>query len=192
MRRLDYDSDQQKICIRNKNQKTEMDVIIMISRKESAEIIERATESLKKGGSLYEILFGHIAPENTTTECDNITIVNRIIGLCDTSNMIELPIDKDGKVIHVGDIVYYGSTIYMVKKIIYNGNEWEIQFFDDKLCISIYAEPNDLTHKKPVTIKSLVKKLTDIVAADYGTPMVVKRKLSDIADQLESLGDNNE
>ena len=165
----------------------------MLTKEERAVIAERANESLKKGGSLYEILFGHTAPDNTTTECDNRTIVNRIINLCDTSNMIELPLDKDGEVIHVGDLLYCGSSAaYKVKKIIHNGNDWEIQFFDEKLFISVYSDADTLTHKKPVTIKSLVKKLTDIVAADYGTPMVVKRKLSDIADQLESLGDNNE
>lgn len=164
----------------------------MISRKEYAAIIERATESLKKGGSIYEILFGHTAPENTTTECDNVTIINRLINLCDTSNMIELPLDRDGEVIKAGDTLYYNRSVYKAKKIIHNGNDWEIQFFDERLCISIYANPDDLTHKKPVTIKSLVKELTDIVAADYGTPMVVKYKISDIAYELEKLDDGND
>lgn len=164
----------------------------MLTKKECAAITERATESLKKGGSLYEILFGHTAPDNTTTECDNITIINRILDLCDTSNMIDLPLDKDGKVIHVGDIVYYGSTIYMVKKIIYNGNEWEIQFFDDKLCISIYAEPNDLTRKKPVTIASLVEQIRDILDDDDDIAAWTFSRLAHIADQLESLGDSDD
>ena len=106
--------------------------------------------------------------------------------------MIELPLDRDGEVIKAGDMLYYGGSVYKAKKIIHNGNDWEIQFFDERLCIPIYANPDDLTHKKPVTIKSLVKELVDIVAADYGTPMVVKHKISDIADQLESLGDSND
>ena len=164
----------------------------MLTKEECAAIAERANESLKKGGSLYEILFGHTAPDNTTTECDNITIINRILDLCDTSNMVELPRDKDGKVIHVGDIVYYGSTIYMVKKIIYNGNEWEIQFFDDKLCISIYAEPNDLTRKKPVTIASLVEQIRDILDDDDDIAAWTFSRLAHIADQLESLGDSDD
>ena len=106
--------------------------------------------------------------------------------------MLELPLDKDGKVIHVGDIVYYGSTIYMVKKIIYNGNKWEIQFFDAKLCISIYAEPNDLTRKKPVTIASLAEQIRDILDDDDDISAWTFSQFAHIADQLEQLGDSDD
>lgn len=164
----------------------------MLTKKECAVIAKRAKGSLKKGGSLYEILFGHTAPDNTTTECDNMTIINRIINLCDTSNVIELPLDKDGEVIHVGDVLYYGSSACKVKNLIYKGTEWEIQFFDEKLCISVYDDPETFTHKKPVTIKSLVKELTDIVTADYGTPMVVRHKICDVVYELEKLGDGDD
>lgn len=163
----------------------------MLTKKECAAITERATESLKKGGSLYEILFGHTAPDNTTTECDNITIINRIIDLCDTSNMVELPRDKDGEVIRVGDTVYYGGSAYKVKKIIYKGKTWEIQFFDERLCISIYANPDDLTHKKPVTIASLNEQLRHVIDKGHMSAWSMA-ELFDIADKLESLGDSDD
>ena len=164
----------------------------MLTKQERAAIAERANESLKKGGSLYEILFGHAAPDNTTTECDNRTIVNRIINLCDTSNMIELPIDKDGEVIQVGDTLYYGSSAtYKVKKIIYKGNEWEIQFFDENLCISVYADPDDLTHKKPVTIVSINERLRHVLDKGQMSAWSMA-ELCDIADDLEMLGDGDD
>ena len=165
----------------------------MLTKKECAAITERATESLKKGGSLYEILFGHTAPDNTTTECDNITIINRLIDLCDTSNMIELPIDKDGEVIKVGDTVYVDDDVkYKVVGYMMRGNGTEVILAAGAEPVYTKEPANNITHKKPVTIASLVKELTDIVAADYGTPMVVKRKLFDIADQLEKLGGSDD
>ena len=166
----------------------------MLTKKERAAIAERTRPF--NGNSLcysdiYRCLFGVEVPCDTTFEEDSKAMVTRILDLCDTSNMVELPVDKDGEVIHVGDVVYDER-----------GKEWQvsnIRLPDEGRSILLRSDdsfswqcPNKLIHKKPVTIKSLVKKLTDIVAADYGTPMVVKRKLSDIADQLESLGDNNE
>ncbi len=167
----------------------------MLTKQERAEIAERANESLNKGGSLYEILFGYTAPDNTTIECDNITIVNRVIALCDTSNMVELPVDKDGEVICVGDIVFnkHNYRAYRVRGYEFNLDRCVVILGDDtNACSTTYLEPDVLIHKKPVTIKSLVKELTDIVAADYGTPMVVKHKISEIADQLVKLGDNDD
>lgn len=168
----------------------------MLTKEERAKIAERFASydiDTLRYTDIYTCLFGKYPTGSFSVDQLDKAIVDRLIDLCDTSNMIELPLDKDGEVIHVGDLLYCGSSAaYKVKKIIHNGNDWEIQFFDEKLFISVYSDADTLTHKKPVTIKSLVKKLTDIVAADYGTPMVVKRKLSDIADQLESLGDNNE
>ena len=163
----------------------------MLTKQERAEIAER----LKNVDELddmtfYKAITGRHRPDKTSYTFDLATMSRIIFDLCDTSNMLELPLDKDGKVIHVGDIVYYGSTIYMVKKIIYNGNKWEIQFFDDKLCISIYAEPNDLTRKKPVTIASLNEQLRHVLEKGEMSSWS-KDKLSDIADQLESLGDSD-
>ena len=165
----------------------------MLTKEERKEIAERLNNyDCKSLWGLYREIIGVEEPNDTTYKEDVEAFCKSLIDLCDTSNMIELPVDKDGKVIHVGDIVYYGSTIYMVKKIIYNGNEWEIQFFDDKLCISIYAEPNDLTRKKPVTIASLVEQIRDILDDDDDIAAWTFSRLAHIADQLESLGDSDD
>ena len=41
-------------------------------------------------------------------------IADVILDLCDTSNMIELPLDKDGKVINIGDKVCDGFGRHLV------------------------------------------------------------------------------
>lgn len=162
----------------------------MLTRQERQEIAERA-KACKKEEELNWDQFSYVLLGIQRWRNDD-ELLDRTVDLCDTSNMLELPLDKDGKVIHVGDIVYYGSTIYMVKKIIYNGNKWEIQFFDDKLCISIYAEPNDLTRKKPVTIASLAEQIRDILDDDDDISAWTFSKFAHIADQLEQLGDSDD
>lgn len=165
----------------------------MLTKEEREAIAERAKKfDFSDQDVVYEVLVGNEIPDDTTFSTDIKAVRARIIDLCDTSNMVELPLDKDGEVIHVGDIVYYGSTIYMVKKIIYNGNEWKIQFFDDKLCISIYAEPNDLTRKKPVTIASLVEQIRRTLSQNTIMNKEATSKLWEITDQIEMLGDSDD
>lgn len=53
-------------------------------------------------------------------------------------------------------------------------------------------EPADnITHKKPVTIASLVEQIRDILDDDDDMTAWVFTELSRIADQLEKLGDSN-
>lgn len=165
----------------------------MLTKQERAAIAKRLKDhKCLSYIEFYEAITGEEIPKQTSRVEDIFVISRVILDLCDTSNMVELPLDKDGKVIHVGDIVYYGSTIYMVKKIIYKGNEWEIQFFDDRLCISIYADPNDLTHKKPVTIASITKRIREIASNDDDISYCTSSELVRIADQLEKLGDSDD
>lgn len=164
----------------------------MLSKEERKAIAYRIKDiDVFNDRTFYTAITGKCVPKETSYRENLATISRVILDLCDTSNMVELPLDKDGKVIHVGDIVYYGSTIYMVKKIIYNGNEWEIQFFDNKLCISIYAEPNDLTRKKPVTIASINEQLRHVLDKGQMTAWAMA-ELFNIVDQLESLSDKDE
>lgn len=162
----------------------------MLTKKECAAITERANESLKKGGSLYEILFGHTAPDNTTTECDNITIVNRIINLCDTSDMVELPIDKNGVPIHIGDTVWCSGEKETVKAIEIRDSEARIHFVVPLGCES-WSSPELITHKKPVTIESLVERFRHVLDKGHMSSWSMA-ELFDIADKLESLGDSDD
>lgn len=162
----------------------------MLTKEEREATIERIKSYGDSDLPFYKLLFGSRAPYAMQYTEYLKALKDRIIDLCDTSNMIELPVDKDDEVIQVGDTLYdnEGTKIKVCGFLLREA--------DGKILLDINANngfvvmsANRLTHKKPVTIASLIKELTDLAAADYGTPMVVKRKLSDIANQLEKLGD---
>ena len=166
----------------------------MLTKEERATIAERlkSTEYITSS-TLFKALTGEEKLSETSHVKSLCIICSVILGLCDTSNMIELPIDKDGEVIKVGDTIYVDDDVkYKVVGYMMRGNGTEVILAAGAEPVYTKEPANNITHKKPVTIASLVKKLTDIVAADYGTPMVVKRKLSDIADQLEKLGGSDD
>lgn len=165
----------------------------MLTKDERNAIVERLCECNDVCVyDLHKAVFGEEAQDITPYKDDVDTILRRLIDLCDTSNMIELPLDKDGEIIRVGNTVYIGDGIkYEVAGYMMRGNSTEVILAAGAEPVYTKEPANNITHKKPVTIASLVKELTDIVAADYGTPMVVKRKISKIADQLESLGDSD-
>lgn len=165
----------------------------MLTKQERAAIAER----MKSIGcvdekTFYESIVGKCVPSTTSYSEDLKTIFRVVLDLCDTSNMVELPLDKDGEVIRIGDTVYNNDIKYEVNGylILDDGVYVVLKCGKSTCCLNRLA--NEVTHKQPVTIASLVKELTDIVAADYGTPMVVKRKLSNIANQLEKLGDSDD
>lgn len=166
----------------------------MLTKEERAAIAERSKSTEYITSST---LFKALTSEEKLSETSHVKslciICSVILGLCDTSNMIELPIDKDGEVIKVGDTIYVDDDVkYKVVGYMMRGNGTEVILAAGAEPVYTKEPANNITHKKPVTIASLVKELTDIVAADYGTPMVVKCKISDIADQLESLGNSDD
>ena len=166
----------------------------MLTKEERAAIAERLRSTYYiTNSTLFKALTGEEELIDTD-QVKELCVIGRVIfDLCDTSNMIELPIDKDGEVIKVGDTVYVDDDVkYKVVGYMMRGNGTEVILAAGAEPVYTKEPASKLTHKKPVTIASLVKELTDIVAADYGTPMVVKRKISEIADQLESLGDSND
>lgn len=165
--------------------------------KQEREVIAKTAESLSDCtlyySEIYKCLYGEY-PRNDMPNMEyDKAIIDRIVDLCDTSNMVELPRDRDGEVIRVGDTLYCdSSTTYKVKKIIYKGNEWEIQFFDEKLCIPVYADPDELTHKKPVTIALLVGELRRTLSQNTIMNKEATSKLWEITDQIEMLGDSDD
>lgn len=164
----------------------------MLTKEERAAIAERANECVAVCGSLYEVLLGHRSACNTTYEEDMKKLLARIIDLCDTSNMIELPLDKDGEVIRIGD------TVYDKDGEEYKVTGYKTLFKDTNIALSngsevAYTEkyPHKLTHKRPVTIESLVARIKRVMNDD-STTVWAYDELNDIADQLESLGDSDE
>ena len=143
---------------------------------------------------LYKAVFGEEAQDTTSYKDDVDTILRRLNDLCDTSNMTELPIDKDGEVIHIGDMVdnMADGKIYRVRGYEFRPDGCSVLLASDRSHIWTYSRPNVLVHKKPVTIASLAEHLRDILQTVEGMDDSAYRELSDIADNLEILGDSDD
>ena len=171
----------------------------MLTKQEREEIAERfrnydKAEYVTLYSGMYDGLLGEHVPKETTVKKDRMELASRILELCDTSNMLELPVDKDGEVIHIGDMVYdddnieykvEGYAVYKSCTCAFLTNTAEL----------IYAkrDVNNLTHKQPVTIKSLAQRIKHVLE-DEATSIGVNPyvELGRIADQLESLGDSDD
>lgn len=166
----------------------------MLTKEERSAIAERIKSvDYVDEKTFYESIVGKCVPSTTSYIEDLKTIFRVVLDLCDTSNMIELPLDKDGIPFKRGDTVYESDgTEHIVDGYAFSRANAKIVSVVDLINNArVLFEADEITHKKPVTIASLAKELADIVASDYGTPMVVKHKISEIADQLEKLGDDN-
>lgn len=112
--------------------------------------------------------------------------------------MVELPLDKDGKVIHIGDTVFDDC-----------GSEWvvsDISFKSNGVIIDTFLDgeygrflPSGLTHKQPATIESLAERVRDVLentdvvdALDDSRTGKFYDELLAICGELERLSDNDE
>ena len=169
----------------------------MLTKQEREEIAERfrnydKAEYVTLYSGMYDGLLGEHVPKETTVKKDRMELASRILELCDTSNMIGLPLDKDGEVIKVGDTVYIGDGIkYEVAGYMMRGNGTEVILAAGAEPVYTKEPANDITHKKPVTIASLVERMRDVLDDDDDMTAWVFSELSHIADQLEKLGDSN-
>lgn len=167
----------------------------MLTKKERAEIATRFISY--DGGTLYftelfECLFNREIPGSTTNKEDTEAVIDRLIDLCDTSNMIELPLDKDGEVIHAGDVVYTSDgEEHKMAGYIMRKNTTEIILSVNSEGTYITTSANKLTHKKPVTIASLVGEIKR-VANQEQVERKVYEELFRIAWELERLGDSDD
>ena len=164
----------------------------MLTRQDRHEIAERA-KSCKKEEELNWDQFSYVLLGIQSWRNDN-ELLDRIISLCDTSNMIELSLDKNGEVIRIGDVVYDN-----------NGEEYKVTgyktlFEDTNITLSngsevAYTEkyPHNLTHKEPVTVKLLAQRIKRVLGDEASSIGVVPHiELRRIAKQLESLGDSDD
>lgn len=167
----------------------------MLTKEERKAIAERANECVEVCGSLYEVLLGYPSACNTTYVEDMKKLLARIVDLCDTSNMIELPVDKDGIPFKRGDTVYESDgTEHKVDGYAFTIDDAKILSMigsNNKSYVAI--NPDELTHKKPVTIKSLAQRIKHVLE-DEATSIGVNPyvELGRIAKQLESLGDSDD
>lgn len=170
----------------------------MLTKQERAAIAERfrnydKAEYVTLYSGMYDGLLGEHVPKETTVKKDRMELASRILELCDTSNMIELPVDKDGEVIRIGD------TVYDKDGEEYKVTGYKTLFKDTNIFLSNGSEPvyatvlaHYLTHKKPVTIASLVGEIRHALRQNAIMNKDTTAKLWEIADQLESLGDSDD
>lgn len=162
----------------------------MLTKQERAAIAERANECLHRGGSLYEILFGHDTTDDTTIEDGNRAIVARLIDLCDTSDMVELPRDKDDKVIHIGDMVWFEGVKEMVSAIEMYKDIAYIHLTSPKRP-KTFSSPNVLTHVDPISeYERIAQEIEEIADANKGS--VTEEDLRLVAEEIRELGDDND
>lgn len=145
--------------------------------------------------NLYKAVIGEEVPTITKHNDDVETFCKSLIDLCDTSNMVELPIDKDGVPFKIGDTVYESDgTEHKVDGYAFTIDDAKILSMigsNNKSYVAI--NPDELTHKKPVTIKSLAQRIKHVLE-DEATSIGVNPyvELGRIAEQLESLGDSDD
>lgn len=117
----------------------------MLTRQERQEIVERAKEC-KKEEELNWDQFSYVLLGIQSWRNDE-ELLDRIVELCDTSNMIGLPLDKDGEVIRIHDVVYDNTG--MEREV----SEFRFPFYG--ACIYARTDddrstfrPDELAHKK--------------------------------------------
>lgn len=162
----------------------------MLNKEDRVAIAERARIATCRKGSIYEVLFGCVSPVYKPLEDDFRDMISRILDLCDTSNMVELPLDKDGEVIHIGDTVYDDDREWKVSCVKCSDDSSIISVYSDNGC-TVYR-PDELTHKKPVTIASITERIREITSNDDDISYCTSSELVRIADQLEKLGDSDD
>ena len=165
----------------------------MLTKQERAEIAERLKNTYYITNST---LFKALTGEEELIENDQVkelcVIARVILDLCDTSNMIELPLDKDGEVIHIGDTVYDDDNL-KYEVVGYMSTDQNIILKVDGKTANILAYAETLTHKEPITIKSLAARIRDVLKNDYSEmSSYTLHELVHIANDLESLGDSND
>nr|DAK44297.1 MAG TPA: hypothetical protein [Caudoviricetes sp.] len=165
----------------------------MLTKEERETIAERLRNRNEADYyDFYEAVTGAKTAKCILLDKDVDNIANVILDLCDTSNMIELPLDKDGEVIHINDVVYDSSMEeYQVECI---------KFFDIGAGVVIrndddytITQPNRLTHKNPVTVQLLSERMQEVID-DYGLSVNsdLSENLLDIANKLKELAGKNE
>ena len=169
----------------------------MLTKEERAAIAERfrnydKAEYITLYSGMYDGLLGEHVPKETTVKKYRMELASRILELCDTSNMLELPVDKDGEVIQVGDTVYISDGIkYEVSGYMMCGNSTEVILAAGAEPVYTKEPANDITHKKPETIASLVSKIRNMLTTEDISDELYD-KILELIDLVEMLGDNND
>ena len=124
----------------------------MLSKEERKAIAERIGKEFDytENDEVYEALIGEEIPDGTDWETDRKVVRDCLIELCDTSNMVELPLDKDGEVIHLGDMLFDNDGAKItVLGIRFNGSRNNVVITCEGSDFACTYSADNLTHKKP-------------------------------------------
>lgn len=167
----------------------------MLSKDERNAIAERmGTEfDFTEDDDAYEALIGEKIPEDTSWETDCNVVRNRLIELCDTSNMVELPLDKDGEVIRVGDTLFDDDGRKITVRSIRFDSEYGVVITCDGSDFVCTYSAERLAHKNHVSAQSISKRMQGVLE-DYlfSVDSNLHTELVSIADQLKELAGKDE
>ena len=160
----------------------------MLTKQEREEITERLKGiNFFTDNEIYKAITGKCVSVTTTYNEDIKRMIKAILGLCDTSNMVELPLDKYGEVIHVGDTVYNEA-----------GDMLEVKSVEYSYCERVYINAfyvgtkidgtfftNELTHKA-TTIEENVKEFNEAVKT---TAQFFERSMNQCVEAMKKLAE---
>lgn len=162
----------------------------MLTKQEREKIAERAKKlSLLDIESVYKVFFGKKPPMSTTYQEDSEAVIPLLVDLCDMSNMVELPLDKDGVPIHIGDTVWRSGEKETVKAIEIRDSEARIHFVVPLGCES-WSSPELITHAEPISEHERIARAIEDVVCHLDDD-AAGNALQDIAAELRKLGECN-
>lgn len=165
----------------------------MLTKEERKAIAERLNKC-KGLDDLYYAVIGEELPTVTSYEQDIDAIFTRLSDLCDTENMVELPLDKDGQVIHIGDTVYDDDgekvTVYSIR---FNNSENNVVITCEGSDFVCTYSADRLTRENPVSVQSISRRMQGVLE-DYlfSVDSDLHTELVSIADQLKELAGKDE
>ncbi len=160
----------------------------MLTKQEREEIAERIEKTrIFDSHELYRVVTGATIPNDQITLGDIHDIARVILDLCDTSHMVELPLDKDGEVIRVGDTVYDEFNDKAVVKSIKYARDENVRVFalNSLTDIVVTYSPNCLTHRYISKAEQLAESITSAIDE-------FQDKLRELLAYVESLGDSDD
>lgn len=166
----------------------------MLTKQKRDEIVKRAKDELDKDeidyADLYAAITGKYLSIGKPFGYYSRIMLSVVLDLCDTSNMMELPRDKDDKVIHIGDMVWFEgvketvSAIEMYKDTVY------IHLTSPKRP-NTFSSPNVLTHVDPISeYERIAQEIEEIADANKGS--VTEEDLRLVAEEIRELGESND
>ena len=165
----------------------------MLTKQAREKIAERAKKSIDSGGVCgpYQVLTNDPVPQYTNITVDNIKMCSVILDLCEhTSDMMELPRDKDDKVIHIGDTVWHNGEKETVKAIEIRDSGARIHFVVPLGCES-WSSPELITHAEPISeYERIAQEIEEIAAGNSGT--VIADDLRLVAEEIRELGESDD